>query len=70
MLYLNQLEYESIPYPTDIRHPGSDFAGHGNIRRAGCGSKAGSYMRRLTFRGKIQRIAVLHIAYFPDSHFR
>lgn len=37
MRYINQLEYESIPYPTDLEHPDSEFATHGNIRRAGCG---------------------------------
>lgn len=37
MLYLNQLEYEDVPYPTDVEHPDSDYAKKGNIRRAGCG---------------------------------
>lgn len=37
MLYLNQLEYEDIPYPTNVEEPDSDYAANGNIRRAGCG---------------------------------
>ena len=37
MKYLNQLEYEHIPYPTDLEHPDSDYATRGNIRKAGCG---------------------------------
>lgn len=37
MLYLNQLDYEELPYPTDVEHPDSEFAVHGNVRRAGCG---------------------------------
>lgn len=37
MRYLNQLSFESIPYPTDVSHPSSDMAVNGNVRRAGCG---------------------------------
>lgn len=37
MRYLNQLDYEDMPYPTDIEHPESEFAVHGNVRMAGCG---------------------------------
>lgn len=37
MRYLNQLEYENIPYPTNAEDPTSDYAVKGNIRMAGCG---------------------------------
>ena len=37
MKYLNQLEYEHMPYSTDTGHPGSDFNVNGTIKRAGCG---------------------------------
>lgn len=37
MLYLNQLDYPDIPYPTNVEDPGSDYALHGNVCRAGCG---------------------------------
>lgn len=37
MKYLNQLSCESIPYPTDLNHPDSEFAVNGTVRRAGCG---------------------------------
>ena len=37
MYYLNQLNYENIPYPTNADDPESKFAKHGNIRIAGCG---------------------------------
>lgn len=37
MLYLNQLEYKHIPYPTNVENPDSDYALHGNVCRAGCG---------------------------------
>lgn len=36
MKYLNQLEYPSIPYPTDISHPGSPL-NSGSVKEAGCG---------------------------------
>lgn len=36
MKYINQLEYESIPYPTDTETPNSEFQ-KGNIKIAGCG---------------------------------
>ncbi len=37
MKYLNQLEYEQVPYPTDTDHPDSDFCTAGTVKRAGCG---------------------------------
>lgn len=37
MRYLNQLDYEAMPYPTDTEHPESEYAVHGNVRMAGCG---------------------------------
>lgn len=37
MQYLNQLQYEDIPYPTNVDDPNSDYATQGNIRIAGCG---------------------------------
>lgn len=37
MKYLNQLQYEDMPYPTDTDHPGSDFQVNGTVKRAGCG---------------------------------
>ena len=36
MKYLNQLEYETVPYPTDIKNPDSPMK-DGSIKRAGCG---------------------------------
>lgn len=36
MKYINQLEHEEIPYPTDIETPNSEFQ-KGNIKIAGCG---------------------------------
>lgn len=37
MIYLNQLVYPHISYPTDIDEPESDFAVNGTVKRAGCG---------------------------------
>lgn len=37
MQYWNQLKYEQMPYPTNVKDPDSDFAVHGDVRRAGCG---------------------------------
>lgn len=37
MKYLNQLEHEHVPYPTNMQDPESDMAKNGNIARAGCG---------------------------------
>ena len=36
MKYINQLEYEHIPYPTDMETPGSKMQ-EGNVKIAGCG---------------------------------
>lgn len=37
MLYLNQLQYDTMPYPTDIEHPGSEYSTRGTVSCAGCG---------------------------------
>ena len=37
MLYLNQLEYPDIKYPTNVKEPGCDLDVNGNIKDAGCG---------------------------------
>jgi len=37
MKYWNQKQFPDMPYPTDIDHPDSEFAVHGNVARAGCG---------------------------------
>ena len=37
MLYLNQLNYEDMPYPTNLDEPESDYAKNGTVRKAGCG---------------------------------
>lgn len=37
MKYLNQLEYETMPYPTNVKEPESSMARNGNIALAGCG---------------------------------
>lgn len=37
MLYLNQLDYEDIPYPTNLDEPESDYAQNGTVAKAGCG---------------------------------
>ncbi len=37
MKYLNQLEYEAMPYPTNVKEPESTLAAEGNIALAGCG---------------------------------
>lgn len=37
MIYVNQLEYENIPYATDIRTPDDEVMHKGNIKMAGCG---------------------------------
>lgn len=36
MKYINQLLYENMPYPTDVKNPDSPMK-NGNIKRAGCG---------------------------------
>lgn len=36
MKFLNQLDYPSLPYPTDISHPGSPLI-QASVREAGCG---------------------------------
>lgn len=37
MKYLNQLDYETMPYPTNVKEPESRMATDGNIALAGCG---------------------------------
>lgn len=37
MLYLNQLDHEDIPYPTNLNDPESDYAQNGTVAKAGCG---------------------------------
>lgn len=37
MLYLNQLEYGDVPYPTNLNNPESDYARNGDVAKAGCG---------------------------------
>ena len=37
MLYLNQLDYADMPYPTNLDEPESDYAANGTVAKAGCG---------------------------------